>query len=105
MRSVSMGRATQNRACTSRGPGNQGSALISVNFNKRRDRPRDARAEAIADTNRFLNWALAKERGIRRIPCRRVDEGGFRGVMRQRGTRALIRRFWDDLLERSPFDR
>jgi len=79
--------------------------LISINFHQRRDRPRDARREAIDDTNRFLTWALAEDRGIRRIPCRRVDQGGFRGWMRHRGTRALVRRFWDDVLERASFDR
>jgi len=79
--------------------------LISINFHHRRDRPRDARREAIDDTNRFLNWALAQERGIRRIPCRRVDRGGFTGWMANRGTRALVQRFWDDVLERARIDR
>ena len=57
-------------------------------------RPADTRERMIRETNAFLSWSLSKDRGLPRIPRRRVDMGGFGTILRHPGARALIRRWW-----------
>lgn len=64
-----------------------------------RARPRDLRREMIAETSAFLTWALSGDRGLPRIPRRRVDQGGFSQFVRQPGVRALIDRWWSRTLD------
>ena len=60
---------------------------------------RDLRREMIAETAAFLNWALAEERRLPRIPRRRVDKGGFTLLMLQPSARALAYHWWSRVLE------
>lgn len=53
----------------------------------------------IAQTSAFLTWALAEDRGLPRIPRRRVDEGGFSELLKQRAVRAMVDRWWNRTLE------
>ncbi len=59
-----------------------------------RARLADARAQAIRETNAFLNWALAHERELPSIPRRRTSEGGFDAFVRLPGARAAIDQWW-----------
>ncbi len=64
-----------------------------------RSRPRDLRADMIRQTSEFLTWALAADRGLPRIPRRRVDQGGFSALLRQPGVRAMVDRWWSRTLD------
>jgi hypothetical protein len=48
----------------------------------------------IQQTSAFLTWALAEDRGLPRIPRRRVDQGGFAPLLRQPGVRQMVDRWW-----------
>lgn len=61
-------------------------------------KPADIREQMIRETNAFLSWSLAKERGLPRIARRRVDEGGFSFVAKHRGARALAIHWWNKVL-------
>jgi hypothetical protein len=65
------------------------------------NRPRDLRLEMIAETSALLTWALARDRGLPRIPTRRMDQGGFARLMGQRPARALVERWWSNVLDLS----
>lgn len=56
----------------------------------------------IAETNAFLSWALAQERGLPRIPSRPVHQGGFTSMLKQRGARLLVDRWWSRALDLIP---
>ena len=59
---------------------------------------RDLRAKMIAETSAFLTWALTADRGLPRIPTRRVDRGGFG---RRSGTdRSWTGQWWSTAFER-----
>jgi hypothetical protein len=58
----------------------------------------DPRQRMIDETSAFLNWALAEDRGLPRIPRKRVDEGGFAELLAVPGARVLIRRWWNRVL-------
>lgn len=57
-------------------------------------RPDDIRLKMIRETNAFLSWSLARDRGLPRIARRRVDMGGFTQILKHPGARALVRRWW-----------
>ena len=61
--------------------------------------PQDLRLKMIADTEAFINWALANSDKMPRIPRRRVSEGGFTAILRNPGARAMVGRFWSKTLE------
>ena len=63
--------------------------------------PRDMRRQMIAETSAYLSWALRNGAEAPRIPTRRVSQGGFTGIMRQRGMRAVVMAFWDRTLARA----
>lgn len=65
---------------------------------QRRNRPRDMRAEMIAETNAFLSWALSEDRRLPRIPTRLVSKGGFSEMMKAPGARGLARHWWGKAL-------
>ncbi|WP_432799434.1 hypothetical protein [Poriferisphaera sp. WC338] len=59
----------------------------------------------IRETEIFLNAALGsgqgkahKIHGIPQIPRRRVCEGGFAKLLKQRGAQKAIEKWWDDAL-------
>ncbi len=54
----------------------------------------DPREQMIAETNAFLTWALASERGLPRIPARSVQSGGFSTLMQMPGARRLAGMWW-----------
>ena len=62
--------------------------------------PLDPRQQMIAETEAFLTWALAKDRGLPRIPRRKIDEGGFATFLKLPVARAMIRHWWGRALER-----
>lgn len=64
------------------------------------DLPRDARRKAIAETNAFLTWALAKERNLPRIPRRPVADGGFARILDRPVARTVVRHWWGLTLQR-----
>ncbi len=66
---------------------------------------RDLRRQMIDQTSAFLTWALARDRGLRRIPTRRVDRGGFGRLMQRPGARGLVARWWGTMLEHGWPDR
>ena len=70
---------------------------------QRRDdgRLRDLGQEMVDDTSKFLTWALSANRGLARIPIRRVDNGGFELMIRVPGVKKLVRRWWDRALEKA----
>ncbi len=55
----------------------------------------------IRDTNRFLTWALAADRGIPRIPTRRTLDGGFAGLMRKPAARLMSAHWWHRAVDRA----
>lgn len=58
----------------------------------------ETRREMLRSTSRFLSRALRG--GVRlRIPRRRMDRGGFAPILRRRGARALVNRWWSRVLE------
>jgi len=61
--------------------------------------PDDRRLRMIAETEVFLNWALANRSKLPRIPRRRVSEGGFTAILKNPGARALVGRFWSKALD------
>ena len=61
--------------------------------------PQDLRLKMIADTEAFINWALANSSQMPRIPRRRVSEGGFTVILRNPGARAMVGRFWRKALD------
>lgn len=63
-------------------------------------RVRDARRQAIAETNAFLSWALSGERQVPRIPRRRVDRGGFGDMMRRPMAVRIVAHWWEQALDR-----
>ncbi len=73
-------------------------------FSRRTDKSlrdlRFDRDQMIAETNAFLNWALAEGYGLPRIPRRRVDEGGFTELMRRPLARVITTHWWRRALER-----
>lgn len=62
--------------------------------------PRDARRKAIAETNAFLSWALARERGLPRIPRRAVSRGGFGKLLDRPLARTVVTHWWGRALEK-----
>jgi hypothetical protein len=64
-------------------------------------RIRDLRMEMINDTSRFLTWALAQDRGLPRIPRKRVDAGGFSEMLKVPGVKKLMWRWWDRTLDKA----
>lgn len=54
----------------------------------------------IDETSRFLSWALASQEDVPRIPCRRVDQGGFSQILRKPGARAAAAHWWYRALDR-----
>ena len=63
----------------------------------------DPRAAMIAQTGAFLTWAMAQDRGLPRIPRRRVDEGGFTELLQRPGARAAADRWWERTLSECSF--
>ena len=61
-------------------------------------KPQDIRIKMIRETNAFLSWSLAKDRGLPRIARRRVDMGGFGWILKHPGAMALVRRWWKRVL-------
>ena len=61
---------------------------------------RDARAQAIAETNAFLSWALSTDRPLPRIPKRPVAKGGFAEMMRRPLAGKIVAHWWNQALER-----
>lgn len=61
---------------------------------QRYGRPVNLREQMIRETNAFLSWSLARDRGLPRIPRRRVDQGGFNFLARHAGARLLAIRWW-----------
>lgn len=61
-------------------------------------RPEDTRERMIRETNAFLSWSLMRDRGLPRIPRRRVDLGGFGTILRHPGAKALVNRWWAKVL-------
>ena len=61
-------------------------------------RPRDIREEMITETSAFLTWALQDDRGMPRIPSKRLDRGGFSGLLSHPGARAAVRHWWGRVL-------
>jgi len=61
---------------------------------------RDARAQAIAETNAFLSWALTTDRPLPRIPRRRVEQGGFAEMMRRPLAGKIVAHWWSQAIER-----
>lgn len=62
--------------------------------------PKDARAQAIAETNAFLSWALSTDRPPPRIPRRPVAKGGFSEMMRRPLAAKIVAHWWSEALER-----
>lgn len=71
---------------------------FSVSFGPSR-RP-ETREQMIATHNAFLDWALAEERGLPRIPTRRVDRGGFSKLMQLPAARLMATHWWQTAIER-----
>lgn len=63
-------------------------------------RPRDAGAQAVAETSAFLSWALSADRQLPAIPRRRVDQGGFSSMMRRPMAGKVVAHWWSQALER-----
>ena len=57
------------------------------------------RQQMIAETEAFLSWAMAHQRGLPRIPRRRMDEGGFSGLLKRPGARAAVTHWWYRVLD------
>ena len=47
----------------------------------------------VSETSAFLSWAL-REQSDFRIPRRRVDRGGFAGLMSEPQARASVNQWW-----------
>ncbi|MEM9881749.1 MAG: hypothetical protein AAF800_02385 [Planctomycetota bacterium] len=62
--------------------------------------PRDARRKAIAETSAFLTWALARDRGLPRIPRRPVAKGGFDRLLDRPVARTIVTHWWGRALEK-----
>jgi len=60
--------------------------VISFRFSRRSRTEGDTRRRMIRETGLYLSWALKSEH--RRIPVRRVDQGGYSQLMKQPGGRA-----------------
>lgn len=75
--------------------------MIHFSLGRRRvSAPPDLRRQMILETSLFLSWALERERGLPRIPRRRVDQGGFTALLREGGARAMLDRWWSRTLTR-----
>lgn len=62
--------------------------------------PPDARRrKMIAQTGEFLTWALENGVDLPMIPRKRVDDGGFTELMKLRGGREMVNRWWLRTLE------
>lgn len=64
----------------------------------------ETQADMIDSTNRFLSWALGSKQPLPRIPRKRMNDGGFSAMLRNRGARALVTRFWNNVLRSRFFD-
>lgn len=73
---------------------------MRFSFNDRYGKPRDARRQAIAETNAFLSWALSTDQQMPRIPRRRVDRGGFGEMMKKPFAANIITYWWAQALDR-----
>ncbi len=58
----------------------------------------DVRARMISHTGAFLSWGLGGDRGLPRIPRRKVSEGGFAAALREPGAREAFGRWWSAAL-------
>ena len=54
----------------------------------------EPRQVMIAETNRFLTWALDPQRRLPPIPRRTVATGGYGPLLQLPGARALVERWW-----------
>ena len=63
-------------------------------------RPLDARRRAIAETSAFLSWALTTDPDLPRIPRRRVDQGGFRQMLKRPMGGKIVNYWWAKALDR-----
>lgn len=72
---------------------------FQIRFGRRRRWVPSTRQRFIRETSDFLTRALRGRHPHRlpRIPTRRVDLGGYRRLMRQRGARAAATHFWHRL--------
>ncbi len=61
---------------------------------RRRIEPEDARERMVRETSAFLTWAIRTRADLPRIPCRRLDRGGFNGLLQRRGARAAVTHWW-----------
>ncbi|MEX0887676.1 MAG: hypothetical protein WD009_14685 [Phycisphaeraceae bacterium] len=66
-----------------------------------RNEPEDARRHMVQETSAFLTWALRTQADVPRIPCRRIDRGGFSELLKRRGARAAVAHWWVRALDRS----
>jgi len=73
---------------------------VGFGRSNRHGRVRDARRQAIAETNAFLSWALSGEQPMPRIPRRRVDRGGFGDMMRRPMAVQIVAHWWGQALDR-----
>lgn len=75
--------------------------MVDIRFSNRVDssrKPLDIRVKMIRETNAFLSWSLRKDRGLPRIACRQVDQGGLGWVLKHVGAKALAMRWWGRVL-------
>ncbi|MEM7626376.1 MAG: hypothetical protein AAF333_12340 [Planctomycetota bacterium] len=72
--------------------------MVAFNRNRGGRPPRDARRRAIAETNAFLSWALARERDLPRIPRRAVSAGGFSKLLDRPMAKVLVKHWWGQAL-------
>ena len=63
--------------------------------------PLEPRAQMIRETEAYLTWALAEERHLPRIPRRRVDQGGFTGLLAMPKARSIVNHWWGWALEKA----
>ncbi len=68
---------------------------------RRPDPPLDPRRRMIRETEQFLSWALAKERHLPRIPRRRVDQGGFTGLLNMPHAKTIVNHWWGWALDKA----
>ena len=75
--------------------------MLNIRKNQRRRSllVEDARVKMIRETNAFLTWALSRDRGLPRIPRRRVTDGGFSELLRRPGAVGAVEHWWKRTLE------
>ncbi len=54
----------------------------------------DSRDRIIEETSAWLTWAITGDIEVPRIPCRRVDRGGFDALRRLPNSRVLMDMWW-----------